>query len=249
MRRGGIYLLPNLITMGGMFCGFYAILAAFNHLFEVSAMAIMAAGIFDFMDGKVARITNTCSDFGVQLDSLSDLLSFGVAPAVLIYAWALQPFGRIGWAAAFLFVMCSALRLARFNVQAATSESSHFAGLPTPAAAGVLLSMVLVYYRFWDGLPEKSLFVMITTYFSAFLMVSSLRYRSLKEIDFKKRRPFGILVTASLFIFVVASEPQITLFIMGFSYILSSPVKKLRAHIREIKRESQAEKIQAPDVK
>ncbi len=197
------------------------------------------------MDGKVARITKTTSDFGVQLDSLSDLLSFGIAPAVLIYAWALKPFGRIGWAAAFLYVICGALRLARFNIHAGTAENSHFAGLPIPAAAGLLASMVLVYYRFWDGLPGKSLFVMMVTYFSGFLMVSSLRYRSLKEIDFKKRHPFSILVAASLFLFVLASEPQITLFIIGISYALSSPVKKIKVYVRAAKIKSLANKIQS----
>ena len=243
--KKGIYILPNLITMGNMFCGFYSILAAFNQLYEISAIAIIVAGVFDFMDGKIARITNTSSDFGVQFDSLSDLLSFGVAPAVLIYAWALRPFGRIGWAAAFLFVICAALRLARFNIQVKTTESSHFAGLPTPAAAGVLVTMVLAYYRFWEGMPEKSLFVMLVTYFSGFLMVSTLKYRSLKEIDFKKRHPFSILVAASLFMFVLASEPQITLVVIGFSYALSSPAKKFMAYQEVRKLKPQAEHIQA----
>jgi CDP-diacylglycerol--serine O-phosphatidyltransferase len=242
--KKGIYILPNLITMGNMFCGFYAILAAFNHLYEISAIAIIVAGIFDFMDGKVARITNTSSEFGIQFDSLSDLLSFGVAPAVLIYAWALKPFGRIGWAAAFLFVICGALRLARFNIQVNTAESSHFTGLPIPAAAGVLITMVLIYYRFWEDIPEKSLFVMLVTYFSGFLMVSSLKYRSLKEIDFKKRHPFSILVAASLFLFVLASEPQITLFVIGFSYALSCPLKKILGRLKVTKPKLQAENIQ-----
>ncbi len=241
--KKGIYILPNLITMGNMFCGFYAILAALNHLYEISAVAIIVAGAFDFMDGKVARITNTTSDFGVQLDSLGDLLSFGIAPAVLIYAWALKPFGRIGWAAAFLFVICGALRLARFNIQVKTAETSHFSGLPIPAAAGVLVTMVLVYYRFWDGLPEKSLFVMIATYFSGFLMVSQLKYRSLKEIDFKKRHPFSILVAASLFLFVLASEPQITVFVIGFSYVLSCPLKTILSHLK-VGKNPQTEDIQ-----
>jgi CDP-diacylglycerol--serine O-phosphatidyltransferase len=229
-----------------MFCGFYAILAAFNHLYEISAIAIIIAGVFDFMDGKVARITNTSSDFGIQFDSLSDLLSFGIAPAVLVYAWALKPFGRIGWAAAFLFVICGALRLARFNIQVKTAESSHFSGLPIPAAAGVLVTMVLVYYRFWEGIPEKSLFVMLTTYFSGFLMVSSLKYRSLKEIDFKKRHPFSILVAASLFLFVLASEPQITLFFIGFTYALSTPVRKVLG-LTESGKARSSEEISVPN--
>lgn len=241
--KKGIYILPNLITMGNMFCGFYAILAALNQLYEISAIAIILASFFDFMDGKVARITHTSSQFGIQFDSLADLLSFGIAPAVLVYAWALMPFGRIGWAAAFLFVICGALRLARFNIQVDTTESSHFTGLPIPAAAGVLVSMVLVYYRFWEGIPEKSLAVMLITYFSGFLMVSPLKYRSLKEVDFKKRHPFSILVAASLFLFVLASEPQITVFIVGFSYALSCPTKRIIEILKPARSKSQVDNI------
>ena len=136
--KKGIYILPSIFTLGNMFCGFYAIIAVLSDHFQAAAVAILLAGVFDALDGRVARLTNSCSKFGVEFDSLADLVSFGLAPGILIYMWALKPFGRIGWLASFLFVVCGALRLARFNCQIHTSESWSFTGLPIPMAAGTI---------------------------------------------------------------------------------------------------------------
>ena len=218
--KKGIYILPNLITMGNMFFGFYAILAVFNGRYEQAAIGILIAGVMDGLDGRVARMTHSSSKFGIEFDSLSDLVSFGLAPALLMYSWALQPMGRLGYAAAFLFAVCGAMRLARFNVQYASSESKHFTGLPIPIPAGFIASIVILYTHF-DIKIENPQRLLILTYFLAFLMVSTIRYRSFKELDFKKRKPFGILVAASLLLFLIASEPQIMLFALFGLYITS----------------------------
>jgi len=144
--KKGVYILPNLITMGNMFCGFFAIVSAFNGAFFRAAVAILIAAVMDGLDGKVARLTNTSSRFGMEFDSLADLVSFGVAPAILIYAWALKPFGRFGWAAAFLFAVCGAMRLARFNVQADSSESKNFTGLRFAHSGRSLYDCFAGYY-------------------------------------------------------------------------------------------------------
>jgi CDP-diacylglycerol--serine O-phosphatidyltransferase len=145
-RPRSVYVLPNLFTTANLFCGFYAIIAALNYKFEISAIAILIANIFDIADGKVARITNTTSKFGVEYDSLCDLISFGVAPSLLIYCWALKPFGKFGWIASFLFTACGALRLARFNVMVSVSEKGRFTGLPIPGAASMIATTVLLMF-------------------------------------------------------------------------------------------------------
>jgi len=218
--RKGIYILPNLFTMGNMFCGFYAILGAFNGRYEQAAIAIMIAAVLDGLDGRIARLTNSCSRFGVEFDSLADLISFGAAPAFLVYSWALQPMGRLGWAGTFLFLSCGALRLARFNIQCSTSESKYFTGLPIPAAACVLASMV-IFYENLHITPELPLVILLITYCLAFLMVSRVRYRSLKEVDLKKRRPFSLLVVVSLAVFILVSQPHLVFFLAFTSYALS----------------------------
>ena len=172
--RKGIYILPNSLTLGGMFCGFYAILAAFKGHYIYSAWAILIAIIFDGLDGWVARLTNSTTKFGIELDSLSDLVAFGVAPAVLIYSWALQPFGRVGWGAAFLYVICGALRLARYNVQMGTAESKAFTGLPIPGAGVVMASLVLFYNEVWGSLSDRNYTFLILTFLLAALMVNNI---------------------------------------------------------------------------
>lgn len=219
--KKGIYLLPNMVTMANMFCGFYAIVAATQSLFTYAAIAIVISGVMDFFDGKLARMTHSCSRFGMEFDSLADLISFGMAPAVLCYLWALKPFGRLGWGAAFLYLICGAMRLARFNVQAETAKTSDFIGLPIPAAAILLASEVLLHNRFWDNQIGSSIAVMISAYILAFLMVSNIRYWSLKELHYKKRRPFSLLVASSLYLFVLISEPQLVIFISMLLYTSS----------------------------
>ncbi len=216
--KKGIYLLPNTLTLCGMYCGFFAILSAVNGNYLHAAWAIILANIFDGLDGWIARLTNTSTRFGIELDSLSDLVAFGVAPAILIYKWTLIPFGRVGWAVAFLFVACGALRLARFNVQTGTTTSKAFKGMPIPAAATIIASIVIFYYEFNDGTPSKNfIFPAITTLLSL-LMVSTLRFHGLKEINFNERKPFWFLVVFVLILFVLLIHPSTAIFVFAMIY-------------------------------
>jgi CDP-diacylglycerol--serine O-phosphatidyltransferase len=218
--KKGVYLLPNTLTLCGMFAGFYAILSAINGNFLHAAWAIVLANIFDGLDGWIARLTNTTTRFGIELDSLSDLVAFGVAPAVMIYKWALIPFGKLGWAAAFLFVACGALRLARFNIQTGAPGSKAFKGMPIPGAATIIASIVIFYYEFWTGLPEKNIFFPVITILLSLLMVSTLRYHGLKEVDFRERKPFWVLIVFVLILFVLLIHPSTAIFIFAMAYLL-----------------------------
>jgi CDP-diacylglycerol--serine O-phosphatidyltransferase len=218
--RKGIYLLPNTLTLCGMFCGFYAILASFKGHYVYSAWAILIANIFDGLDGWVARVTHSTTKFGIELDSLSDLVAFGIAPAVLIYSWALQPFGRIGWGAAFLFIICGALRLARFNVQMGSAESKTFTGLPIPGAATVVASLVLFYTEVWGDLTGRNYIILLFPFLLAILMVSTLRYHGVKEIDPKRRKPFWLLVAIVAAFVLIFMYPEIVIFIFSIGYML-----------------------------
>lgn len=218
--KKGVYLLPNTLTLCGMFCGFFAILSAINGNFIYAAWAIVVANIFDGLDGWIARLTNTTTRFGIELDSLSDLVAFGVAPSVLIYKWVLSPFGRLGWALAFLFVACGALRLARFNIQTGDPGSKAFKGMPIPAAATILASTVIFYYEFWTGIPEKSILFPVITALLSFLMVSTLRYHGLKEIDFRERKPFWVLIVFVGILFILFIHPSTAIFIFAMAYMV-----------------------------
>ena len=213
--RKGIYLLPNSLTMCGMLAGFYAILASLKGDFVHSAWAIMIATIFDGLDGWVARLTNSTTRFGIELDSLSDVIAFGVAPAVMIYHYSLAEFGRIGWAASFLFVGCGALRLARYNVQMGSTEKKSFTGMPIPGAAAVVASTVLFYnVQKWQA--AGSHFVLILIFVLSLLMVSTLKFHGAKELNFRKRKPFWILVAIILAfaVFIMQPEPALFAFLM-----------------------------------
>lgn len=218
--KKGVYLLPNIITLCGMFAGFYAIIAAINGNFLYAAWAIVIANIFDGLDGLIARLTNTTTRFGIELDSLSDIVSFGVAPSVMMYMWALMTFGKLGWAAAFLFVACGALRLARFNVQIGSPGSKAFKGMPIPGAATVLASIVIFYYEFWTGLPGKNILFLVITILLSLLMVSTLRYHGLKEVDFRERMPFWALIVFVLVLFVLFVHPPTAIFIFAMAYLI-----------------------------
>lgn len=222
--RKGIYILPNLFTAGSLFAGFYSMVSTLNGEYRIAALWILASSIFDGLDGKVARLTGTSSKFGVEFDSLADVVSFGVAPGLLMYCWALKPFGRLGWLAGFLFLACAALRLARFNVQVETVESRRFVGLPTPAAASMASATVLLFYHF--GWPSSyiKLAVLILIYFLALLMVSNVRYYSFKDPGLIKRQPFAFLVLAVLLLIVIAAEPAVMLFTIFICYIFSGPL-------------------------
>ncbi len=221
--RKGVYLLPNLFTTGSLFAGFYGIIATMHGNFVIAAWFILVSSIFDGLDGKVARLTGTTSRFGVEYDSLADLVAFGVAPGLLMYAWALKPFGKLGWLAAFLYVVCGALRLARFNVQVDTVESKRFLGLPIPAAAGMVATSVLLFYHLGGTGTIRKVSVLLLIYVLALLMVSNVRYYSFKDPGLVKRQPFGFLVLSIFLIIVVVAEPQIMLFALISAYVLSGP--------------------------
>lgn len=223
--KKSIYVLPNLFTSMNIFCGFYAILSAVDSRFVNASIAILIAGVFDLLDGKIARATHTTSTFGVEYDSLSDLISFGLAPALLMFLWVLKPLGRLGWLAGFLFMICGALRLARFNtVSASGGSSSYFQGLPIPAAAGMNVSAVLFFSRFGiDPEPYKIAFL-ILLYAISFLMVSSIKYHSFKNAGLFKTMKFNKLVAAILVLIFLAYEPYIVLFGGLLTYVLSGPV-------------------------
>jgi CDP-diacylglycerol--serine O-phosphatidyltransferase len=218
--RKGIYILPNTLTLCGMFCGFYAILASFRGDFVHAAWAIIIANIFDGLDGWVARLTNSTTKFGVELDSLSDLVAFGVAPAVLIYSWTLQSFGRIGLGAAFIFVICGSLRLARYNVQKETAESKAFTGLPIPAAGTAIASLVLFYTEIWGTKVELNSAILLLPFFLAVLMVTTLKFHGFKELDIKRRKPFWLLVAICVAILFILMYPEIVMFIVTAIYVI-----------------------------
>jgi len=222
--RKGVYLLPNLVTAGGIFAGFYAIIAATDGHFDRAAWFILLAAIFDGLDGKIARLTGTSSKFGVELDSLADVISFGVAPGVLLYLWALRPFGKLGWLAAFLYVICGALRLARFNVQVSTVESRRFIGIPIPAAACIVATCVLLFYELGGTGTIKMFSMVVLVFILAFLMISNVKYLSLKDPELFKRQPFTILVGAIVILIVVVAKPEVMLFLVGMAYLVSGPI-------------------------
>ena len=237
--RKGVFLLPSLFTTASLFSGFYALIAAINGDFLRAAVAIICAAIFDILDGRVARATHTVSRFGTEYDSLSDLVSFGVAPAILAFLWALKPYGRFGWLAAFLYVATTALRLARFNIQTGI-DRRFFVGLPSPAAAGMVATSVLFsHYLGADG-PVKHISVLAMIYLLSYLMVSNIRYYSFKTLGFLNQRPFYTLVAFVLIFIVVATEPQVTLFFLAAAYVLSGPLLFLSYLLRRRREESSA---------
>jgi len=218
--RKGIYILPNLLTVAGMYFGFYSIVGSIKGNYSSAAWAILAAAIFDALDGWVARLTKTTSRFGVELDSLSDLVSFGVAPAVLIYIWALTSYGRLGWVGSFLFVACGALRLARFNVQMVGSEKKYFTGLPIPGGAAVIATFILFYREVVDTQPPETWMLVVMVYVVALLMVSTIKFHSIKELNVRDRRPFWMLFVALALLVAVSLDPPVVLFLGSAGYIL-----------------------------
>ena len=213
-----IYVLPNLLTTTNMFFGVMSIIFAIRGEYSFGSYASVAAAGFDLLDGRVARLTDTTSDFGAEYDSLCDLVSFGMAPALIMYLWALQPFGRIGWLASFVFVACGALRLARFNVQKA-DESSHFQGLPIPMAAGIVASSVLCF-KHLEVDASRNWLLLFMTFLLGLTMVSQFRYKSFKDLNLKKKQPFPYLVLGVMVLILVAVRPEIMLFALFFGYAL-----------------------------
>ena len=225
-RRQGIFLFPSLLTTGNLFCGFFALLLSADNRFTEAAVAVFVAMVMDLLDGRVARLMKATSQFGVEYDSLADVISFCVAPAFLLYSFALHSLGRAAWFGAFLFVVCGALRLARFNVQTATVDRRFFIGLSTPAAAGVAASVVILL----DGSEASRAIrvaIAIATYMLALLMVSTVRYWSFKEIDFARRRPVETLLVVVLAVMIVATNHELFLFLLFTGYAVSGPIRWL----------------------
>lgn len=237
LRARGIYLLPNLFTSAALFAGFYAIVQAMNGNFEFAAIAIFIAMVMDGLDGRVARMTNTQSAFGAEYDSLSDMVSFGVAPALILYVWALKPLGKLGWIAAFIYCACAALRLARFNTKLDddTQDKRYFQGLPSPAAAALLAGFVWVSYEYgvsgrdvFFGVLKMKWMAWAITVFAGASMVSDLRYYSGKEINLKDSVPFFVMLGIVLaFVLISYSPPEVLFFVM-VAYALSGYVMWVR---------------------
>jgi CDP-diacylglycerol---serine O-phosphatidyltransferase len=228
VRRQGIFLLPNLFTTAALFAGFYAIIAAMRGDFENAAVAIFFAMVLDGLDGRIARLTHTSSKFGAEYDSLADMVSFGVAPALVVFSWALGGLGKFGWSAAFIYVACAALRLARFNTQIDTADKNYFTGLASPAAAAILASTVWVCHDLgWVGnaLPhEVSVLVGMLTATVGFLMIANFPYYSFKSIDLRRRVPFVVMIAVVLIFGLITLDPPSVLLVGFLIYALSGPV-------------------------
>jgi CDP-diacylglycerol---serine O-phosphatidyltransferase len=227
VSRRGVYLLPNLFTSAALFAGFYSVLAAMHGRFEGAALAIFVAMVLDGLDGRVARLTNTQSDFGAEYDSLSDMVAFGVAPALVAYEWALRGLGKVGWLAAFVYTAAAALRLARFNTQVGVADKRYFQGLPSPSAAAIISAGVWIGAEQGIEGSDASWAVALITTIAGLLMVSNFRFHSFKQIDLRGRVPFVFAVVVMLAYAVVLLQPPVVLFV-GFSvYAISGPVLTL----------------------
>ena len=226
-RRRGIYLLPNLFTTAALFSGFYAIVAAMQSHFEPAAVAIFIAMLLDGLDGRVARMTNTQSDFGAEYDSLSDMVSFGLAPSLVIYQWALSDMGKMGWLAAFIYTAGAALRLARFNTQVGIADKRYFQGLASPAAAAIIAGMVWVGHDYELTGRAINITAWVVTLLAGLLMVSNIRYHSFKGLNLKDKVPFVAMLLIVLIMVLVSYDPPVVLFSVFALYALSGPVLTL----------------------
>ncbi|MCP4699236.1 MAG: CDP-diacylglycerol--serine O-phosphatidyltransferase [Gammaproteobacteria bacterium] len=229
LRRRGIYLLPNLLTSAALFSGFYAIVAAIHGRFEAAAIAIFISMVLDSLDGRIARLTNTQSDFGKEYDSLADMISFGVAPALVVYQLSLSHLRKLGWMVAFIYMACAALRLARFNTQAATFDKAYFQGLPSPSAAALLAGMTWVIFDYQSSGYQINgrlldFTILAITLSAGLLMVSTFRYHSFKDMDLKRRIPFVRILAMVLILAFVAVDPAQMLFVLALGYAASGPL-------------------------
>ena len=242
----GIYLLPNLMTTAALFAGFYAVIAGIQGNFELGAIAILVAMVLDGLDGRIARMTNSCSAFGAEYDSLSDMVSFGLAPALLMFQWVLHDFGKLGWLIAFIYTVAAALRLARFNTQVGVADKRYFQGLPSPAAAGVLAALIWMVEA--NQLENSALPViaLVLTLVVGLMMVSNIRFSSFKDLNLRDKVPFVTLLIIVLIFVIITLEPPTFLFIIFLTYTLSGPVvtlmtlKKTRA-LRKQQRDSETD--------
>ncbi len=232
----GIYLLPNLLTTAGLFSGFYAVVSSMNGHFINAALAIFIAMIFDGLDGRVARLTNTQSAFGAEYDSMADMVSFGIAPGLVAYNWALSDIGKFGWLAAFVFVAGAALRLARFNTQVGTADKRYFQGLASPAAAGVIASLVWIGSEYQIDGKDHGIVMGVITMLTGLLMVSNFRYNSFKEVDWKGKVNFVVVLLIVLVFVIVAASPAELLGMIFILYAFSGPITTFRS-VEKIKLE------------
>ena len=227
-RRRGIYLLPNLFTTANLFAGFYAIVAAMGARYEAAAIAIFVAMVMDGLDGRVARMTNTQSDFGKEYDSLVDMVTFGLAPALIVYVWALQPLGKLGWLAAFIYAAAAALRLARFNTQTSMSDKRYFKGLASPAAAALIAGMIWAAEEAGAVGADLAYVALLATVAAGVLMISNVLYRSFKDIDFRGKVPFMAVVGIMLVFVLISMNPAYVLLTLFVVYAATGPVLSIR---------------------
>lgn len=227
-KRKGIYLLPNLLTTAGLFSGFFAVVSSMNGRFEAAAVAIFVAMIFDGLDGRVARMTNTQSDFGAEYDSMADMVSFGMAPALVAYNWGLTELGKLGWLATFIYVAGAALRLARFNTQVGIADKRFFQGLASPASAALVSGLVWVGVEYGANGDDYGWLVALITSAAGLLMVSNFKYNSFKEVNWHGKVPFFALLIILLVFVIVATEPALVLFIVFALYALAGPINTFR---------------------
>jgi CDP-diacylglycerol--serine O-phosphatidyltransferase len=220
--RRGVYILPTLFTLGNMFCGYSCIVFAMRGEFETAAPFIGLAVVLDMLDGRIARLTGSASEFGVEFDSLADVISFGIAPAILTFTWGLQPLGNLGWLAGFLFLTAAAMRLARFNIQSGLGgDKRYFVGMPSPAAAGIPAATVFAYpYALTDY--RAALPVLALVLVPAALMVSTIRFRSFKSIDLQSRRSYSVVILMAAGIALIATHPRVMLIVLSYSYLASA---------------------------
>ena len=220
--RRGIYLLPTLFTVGNLFCGYSSLVKSFEGAVEQAAVFIIIAAVLDGLDGRIARLTGTTSDFGLEFDSLADIVSFGIAPALLSYRWALNEFDRLGWLIAFIYVVCAAMRLARFNIQSTVGDKRHFAGLPSPMAAGTLACVAYAFPGMERGDWSTVLLALLVATL-ALMMISRLRYRSFKEFDLRNRRSYVYVLPLAAMMVAVGIYPKWALLLFSGSYLFSAP--------------------------
>ena len=229
--RRGVSVLPSLFTLANLFCGYACVVYAMRGEFETAAPLIGIAVVLDMLDGRIARMTGTATEFGVQFDSMADIVSFGMAPAILAFGWGLSSLGRLGWTAAFLFVAAAALRLARFNVQAGSTDKRYFIGMPSPAAAGIVAATVYAYPAGFSELHLAAPLVLLVVVPAA-LMVSTIRFRSFKSIDTNSGHPFRLLIFFALFIAALVTRPQEVLVVVAYAYLASPFIGGLVSRLR-----------------
>ncbi len=229
--RRGVYLLPSMFTVGNLFCGYACIVHTLRADYATAAVFIGVATVLDVLDGRIARMAGAASEFGGEFDSLADVISFGVAPAVLVFAWGLEPLGRLGWAVGFLYVTATALRLARFNVQSNSPDKRYFAGMPSPAAAGVLAATVFA----WPdglGIAQAPLVALLVVLVPALLMVSRIRFRSFGALILQPRRSYVGLLQFAILVAAIAVQPELVLFLMAYAYLVSGPIGYVVGRVR-----------------